>query len=310
MYSYKTFGMNIISEIEIAELMVGNGKPDVKIILGQVSIVDPQKLDGFNYYEISKAEFKFDVKGVAKYWVRNGDCIIVEPDKNADVDTLRAYLMGTGMGVLLIQRGITAIHGSCIDIDGNAVILTGECGVGKSTLCSALRKKGYGFLADDISVVSFRDDGIPVVQPAFARQRLCIDAAEIFGYDLSTLSLVCARENKYVVNTGDDFRTNAIPLRAIIELKVGNNEAVKLKKVNGIDRIRYLKNNIYCVLLYAKIGLSLGCIQQYITIAQTISVYSLIRPEGRFTLEEQIRLVVNALSERTEKEAPQIEQLL
>ncbi|AET70492.1 serine kinase of the HPr protein, regulates carbohydrate metabolism [Desulfosporosinus orientis DSM 765] len=310
MYSYKAFGLTIISEIEIAELILGEGKPDVAIMLGPVSIVDHKKLDDFNYYKISKSEFKLDVKGVAKYCVRKGDCIIVNPEKNSDQDTIKAYLMGIAMGVLLIQRGVTAIHGSSVDIDGISVIFTGECGVGKSTLCSAFRKKGYQYLADDISVVTFGEEGIPVVHPAFAQQRLCSDTAEMLGYDLSTLPLVCTGEDKYAVNTGDDFESNAIPLRAIVEIKVENKEKAMLKKVNGIDRIRCIKNNIYCILLYEKIGLSSGFIEQYINIAKNISVYRLIRPEGQFTVEEQIKLVVNAVSDRTEKEPLKSELLI
>lgn len=302
MFSYKAFGLNIISEIEIAELILGEGKPDVTIMLGPVSIVDQKKLDDFNYYEISESEFKLDVKGVAKYCVGKGECIIVNPEKNADEDTIKAYLMGIAMGVLLIQRGVTAIHGSCVDIDGIGVIFTGECGVGKSTLCSAFRKKGYQYLADDISVVTLVDEGIPVVHPAFSQQRLCSDTAEMLGYDLSTLPLVCRGEDKYAVNTGDNFASDPIPLRAIVEIKVENKEKVMLERVNGIDRIRSIKNNVYCILLYEKIGLRSEFIEQYMNIAKNISIYSLIRPEGQFTVEEQIKLVLNAVSDRTEQE--------
>lgn len=288
--------MNIISELKISELMVGEGEPDVKIRLGPVSMIVDQAILEYPKYHLSKSKFKFDLKNVAKYCVNNGNCITVEPYKNADMGTIKAYLMGTGMGVLLIQREMTAIHGSSIDMDGYTVIFTGECGAGKSTLSSALRKKGYGILADDLSVVTFSDEHIPVVQPAFPQQRLCRDTAERLGYDLSTLSLACIGEDKLVVNTGESFRTNALPLKAIIEIRAEKTESVKLIKITGIDRIRYIKRNIYCILLYEKIGLSLGYIQQYINLAKNVKVYSLIRPAGQFTIDEQIHLVVEAVS--------------
>jgi len=290
--------MNMISEIKISELMIGEGKPDVEILLGPVSMKVDQDISEYPNYQLSKSKFKFDVKNVAKYCVNNGNCITVEPHKNADMETIKAYLMGTGMGVLLIQREITALHGSSIDMNGHTVIFTGECGAGKSTLSSALRKKGYGILADDISVVTFSDEHIPVVQPAFPQQRLCRDTAERLGYDISTLSLACMGEDKLVVNTSDSFRTNALPLKAIIEIRAEKTESAKLIKITGIDRIRYIKRNIYCILLYEEIGLSLGYIQQYINLAKNVKVYSLIRPEGKFTIDEQVQLVVNAVSDQ------------
>lgn len=303
MHAYKAFGMTIISEIKISELMIGEGKPDVKILLGPVSVMEDKSSFGYsNYYRLSKSEFTFDIKNVAKFCVKNGDCITVEIYKNADIETVKAYLMGTGMGVLLIQREITAIHGSSIDIDGYTVIFTGECGAGKSTLSSALRKKGYGILADDISVVTFRDEYIPEVQPAFAQQRLCRDTAEILGYDLSALSLASVGEDKFVVDTSDSFRTNAIPLKAIIEIRAEKTESVKLIKITGIDRIRYITRNIYCILLYNQLGLSSSYIQKYIDIAKNINTYSLIRPEGQFTIDEQVQLVVNAVSDQNKRD--------
>jgi hypothetical protein len=297
-YHYKVYGLHIVSELEIPQWTAAEGAPQVTITLGPV-FMEPDKLPQYNSrisITKSKEEFKLNIGNVARYEVKNGDRITVEPYPNADMDILKVYLLGMSMSVLYIQRGMLAIHGSCIDIDGRAVILAGQSGAGKSTLSAALRGSGYGFLADDISVVTYTDSGIPMVHPAFAQQRLIGDTAARLGYDVSTLPLACLEGDKYVVDTGECFRTEPLPLQALIEIQSGGQERALISKITGVRKIEVIKEHIYCIPLFWEFGFNAEYIRQYIDVVKEIAVYSLIRPEGKFSVEEQMALVIEAVS--------------
>jgi energy-coupling factor transporter ATP-binding protein EcfA2 len=299
-YQYKVYGLHIASELEIPQWIAaeGEGASQVSIRLGAVftksDILPPHD------YRLSivksKAEFRLDMKNIAKYEIKNGDSITVEPYPDADMEVLRGYLLGTCMSAVYIQRGLLAIHGSCIDIGGRAVILAGHSGAGKSTLSAALRGSGHGFLADDISVVTYTDSTMPMVHPAFAQQRLMRDAAVRLGYDVSSLPSAYLDKDKYLVDTQDCFRGEPLPLQALVEIQAEGQERVALSKITGVKKIEVIKKHIYCPELYWEAGFSPEYIRQYIDVVKDIAVYSLIRPEGEFSVEEQMALVIEAVS--------------
>jgi hypothetical protein len=57
-------------------------------------------------------------------------------------------------GIVSPSVGITALHCACIARDGNALLLAGTAGSGKSTLSLALAQKGFTFLSDDWTYIS------------------------------------------------------------------------------------------------------------------------------------------------------------
>lgn len=302
MYRYKVYGIYIASELEMPQWIAAEGESQVSITLGDVILgkivargsvddLDPEILQAYCYFP-SRSEFICNIENVVKFQVKNGDSVVVELYPNADLNLARAYLAGKAMGILLMQRGMLAIHGACLDIGGWGVIISGESGAGKSTLSSALRERGYGFLADDVSVITWDDAQQPLVQPAFPRSRLLGDAAEQLGYDVSALPW---DGDKYAV-PADGFRAEPIPWKAMVELQVGEQASVELRKITGTKKISLLQNNIYGLERYERLGVSPEYIWQYIEAVKDIAAFSLIRPEGKYSVEEQMALVIEALS--------------
>ena len=85
----------------------------------------------------------FQVPDTAIFCIKDGNKIIVSPIKGSEEDKIRLYILGTCMGVLLMQRKVLTLHGSAIAIDGKAYAFIGESGAGKSTLASAFIREGY-----------------------------------------------------------------------------------------------------------------------------------------------------------------------
>ena len=72
-------------------------------------------------------------------------------------DDAVSYLIGPILGTVLRLRGTTVLHACAIGIDGQAVIMLGDAGAGKSSLASAFARQGYPILTDDL--VALKDNG-------------------------------------------------------------------------------------------------------------------------------------------------------
>jgi hypothetical protein len=91
------------------------------------------------------------------------------------------YLIGPVMGFVLRRRGVMALHASSVCIGGNAVVLCGSSGSGKSMTAAALAVRGVPVLAEDISPV-IEKKGLLYVQPGHLQVCLWPDAvASLFG---------------------------------------------------------------------------------------------------------------------------------
>ena len=96
-------------------------------------------------------------------------------------EELAPALLGPVMGMFLRIRGITCLHASAVEIDGQAIGLVGESGAGKSTTAAAFAVLGNSVLTDDVLALT-DDDCNFLVQPAYPRIRLWPESvAGLFG---------------------------------------------------------------------------------------------------------------------------------
>ena len=244
----------------------------------------------------SKAECWFHINDVATYRVTNGNLIEFEPCENADPYLLRVFLMCSCLGFIMIQRDIVAIHGGTIVIDNKAIILTGNRGAGKSTLTTGLRLKGYPFISDDVAAIEIKDN-IPMVKHGFPYQKLCSSAMDKLGYDKEKyFSFMSDTEIKYLVNAHDDFIYEDTRLFALCELSVGDVEEVQIEEIKGSEKLNKLITNRYRVeFVQAMGGISPIAFKILLQIAKNIKFYKIIRPNGQFTVDKQIELLLDKI---------------
>ncbi|MGH4119451.1 hypothetical protein [Clostridium sp.] len=295
-YFYRAFGLNIASDIYLPELMKLECKDecegDVNIYLDRVPEEVSESISDNEYFKISKNELLFNVDGVAKYYIVNGKTIIVEPDTQANNNSVKLFILGSALGVLLIQRDIIPIHGSAVVINGKCVVFTGASGAGKSTISSALRKMGHVFLADDISAVTFNEEGIPLVQPAYPQQKLWSDSLEVMGVDSNKLLKVYDDdEDKYAVKVDKGYSSGPVPISAIFELSQEECTGVEVKQILGIDKLNSLLKNIYRVEYLKTLGIWPDYFKKCLNVSKDTKFFKLIRPAGIFSIEDQVRLI-------------------
>ena len=296
-YNYRVYGINVESEIVLPELLTNNYKEDacsdVIISYGSMPKEINHEIQEGRWFNFEKDKMWFLIKDVAKYCILNGNNIIVDPYNNADSHEVKAFLLGSAFGMLLIQRNIIAIHGSTVVIAEQAITITGEQGAGKSTLSSALRDKGHSFMSDDVSVTGYEE--VTMVYPGYPQQKLCRDAMEKMGYDTKAYIRIDECRDKYAIPVQQNFIKEPIKLGAVFEIAMADCPNVEIEEITGIEKLKVLLKNIYRVEVTQHSGMSPDYFKNCLDISKTVPLFKVKRPKDKFSVEEQISIIENTM---------------
>src|SRR4051812_38985673 len=149
---YFAYGLHIRAEFALwpwgADHVELGTAPDVVIELAGTDEALPPL--GFGP---GKRDAVLDWPGVGVFRIVDGERIAVRPAIGASIDELALIAAGSAFALLLEQRGHAVLHGSCVDVDGQAIALLGPSGSGKSTTAATLRDRGHRLLSDGMTVV-------------------------------------------------------------------------------------------------------------------------------------------------------------
>ncbi|WP_425072746.1 hypothetical protein [Sagittula sp. S175] len=171
--AYTAYGMPIHSQLALPELgapmaLRTNSVP-LRIVNATVDVPDDKVTPHGGYF--------FDETGSTFWWDQVGkfhvstDGTIVRVERADGVsDELLAFpLLGPVFSEVLRYRGFFVLHASAVSIDGIAVAVMADKGVGKSSSAAALLRGGAALLADDlVAVDADRGD----IVPGFAQIKL------------------------------------------------------------------------------------------------------------------------------------------
>lgn len=294
-YRYSVYGLNVESDILLPELTEADMNNfthiDCVISYGKMPDEIKQEITEGKQYGFQKEKMWFSIPGNIYFLISNGNSIIIEPQLNSNIQEIKAFLLGSAFGMLFLQRNTVAIHGSTVQTKNCSIILTGNRGMGKSTLTAALISKGYSFMADDISVTSRNHDNVLVVNPAYPQQKLCKDVMEKMGFSIDDFNLIDEEREKYAVSMKHQFIKHAFPIGAIIELCAEDNKGVEIEELTGTEKLKMLMRNIFRIEVTNYCGIKPEYFKKCIEIVKDISFFRLNRLTNRFSLEEEINLL-------------------
>ena len=234
MFYYELFGLHAASEFSLPLLREGT------MCFSEVSIVSGN-VDTYCRLQCTQEAISFSVPNLARFRVTGGDTISVQLEEGASMHLLSLYLLGSCMGAILYQRGGMLLHGSCVAKDGRALLLTGDSGVGKSTLAREFLQNGWQLVTDDVASIVLRG-GVYHVQSSYPSQKLWQDAME--RYTLEGESLFQEnRKDKFHVDAQSFFKEGLTPLQMVVRLAVG--EQTRVQSVEGIAQVHQLMENTY-----------------------------------------------------------------
>ncbi len=239
-YSYRTYGLGIVSSIRIAGLepveshgtedfvrLEGGPEPEwARFGLGLPAQVlshlpetkgtgDPSCIltqhgnaQCFHLAYSDGTRFVVDASG-QRIWGAY-EAPLTEED-------LATYFLGPVMGFLLRQRHLTSLHASCVEISGHGFALSGEAGFGKSTTAAALALRGYPVASEDIVPLKQVAGQINVI-PGYPRICLWPDSvANLLDSAEALPQLTAVWEKRYLALDGKraKFCSRELPLGAV-----------------------------------------------------------------------------------------------
>lgn len=120
---------------------------DLTIVEGPATLPDAAQPRG--PYRQLGAQIELTIPAAGRFLLTGPARLEVAPKPGVDPEVLAAYLVASGLPMLLWQRGGLLLHASGIELGGKAIAIAGPSGVGKSTLARALLELGGRLIGDD-----------------------------------------------------------------------------------------------------------------------------------------------------------------
>jgi hypothetical protein len=213
--------MQIRSELRLPELAVGSGTAQVVFELGPAYPAVEASYDRSGWVRADRRRALLFVEDVGVIRLEDGRRVRITPVPGVRESLLRMYLTGPVMAVLAYQRGMLALHGCVLQIDGKAIAILSESGGGKSSLAAVLHARGHAFLADDLAAVDW-PSGRAMLFPGYPQIKLSPEIAEFIGIPFSRLPELDPEEPKRAWKTGGLFSTAPVPLNRVFILSEGD----------------------------------------------------------------------------------------
>ncbi len=209
---YVAYGLSIRSRLHLPELFDGGVRPELEIRLGKSEPTARDAIDRNVCVRTTCDEVQLAWPTVGRFLVRGGREILVHPARDADERTLRLFLLGPALAILLRQRGFLTLHASAVAIDGAAAVFIGASGSGKSTIAAALHERGHAVIADDVVAVELSGTGLRV-PPGIPQLKLWPDAATAIGKEPGGLPRLSPKLDKRAHPIQKGFASEPVPLR-------------------------------------------------------------------------------------------------
>ena len=286
--NYAAYGLVWRMPLACPELRVApaSAAADVIVQYGQVPPPPAHASAAGPLRQVTPGEARFGLPGVARLLVRGGNEILIERRPEADDDMVRLLLVGTGMALLLHQRGLLPLHASAIVAPAGAVLFMGHSGAGKSTLLNEFLHRGYPMLAEDLAAVRLAADGAAWVEPGVQTTKLWADSAAVLGQPTDGLVRVRPELEKFVVPVDGPLATAPVRLAAIYTLASHNEPAIILEERRDARKFNALLDHTWQKLVVRRMGLHTAHFQRAIAVANQARIVRVLRPDEGFRLQE------------------------
>jgi hypothetical protein len=275
------FGMHIRSDLPLPELPHGGSAHAIDLSFYFADLPVPDEAVRSGSLQTCGEDAYLTVEKVARYRIRGGREIAIDPFPGASDRSIRLFLLGSAFGVLCHQRGLLPLHANAIVSEGQAFAFGGRAGIGKSTLAAHFQSRGYGILCDDVCVVSFDDLGRPLAWPGLPRLKLWRDAAEKFGYDSRELEVTMDGLEKFHVPLTAPPAQCPFPLARLYILSDGESRSSpEILRLSGISALEAVVANVYRPWHLKPLGLRQANFNRAARVAMHASVYAAPRTRG------------------------------
>lgn len=278
---YRIAGLRVDSEFPLHGTIPDtsdNGEIDVRVVRAAI----PAHLDGAAAvgptWEMAGRRFLLRIPGVARFLLRDGWRVEVDPDPDGDPGDIPIFIIGTVFGLLLHQRRRVVLHGSAVRVNDRAVLFCGPSGAGKSTLAAALVQRGFPLVSDDVVSLSLDAGGRPVIYPDGRTLKLWQSAIEQLNLSGRKGAAVRQRLEKFYVQP-EIVHSDALPLGAVYSLAEERQGADQpgIAEANCVDAALLIRRNAYRPQMVARMGQKADYFQASVAMMTHAGVFTLTR---------------------------------
>lgn len=288
------YGLRVRSEIELPELLFAedegsNDSVDVNIRMQTVNtggLADGKHIDG--WLSVTPQEFWMDISDVARFLIRDGREILIDPLPGIDEESIRVFLLGSAFGALLFQRGFLVLHGNAIKVGNQCMICVGDSGAGKSTLAAGLMQRGYSILSDDVVPVDSEHRALS----GFPRIKLWQETADRLKISTQGLRRIRPDMEKFNFPLGQQFADEALPIRWVYVLASHDSNDFKIESIQGMERFAYLHSNTYRMNFLEGMDLQPIHLKLCSALSSKIRLVRVTRPANGFELDALMDCII------------------
>jgi hypothetical protein len=288
------YGLTVSSDLHLPELQPAHAGSAVDVAIRQGPVPEPTITDpsDIRYYLESGPDYlRLNLPGILRMDIRGGAMLTYYRHPGIEDDEIRLFLLGSGLGAILMQRGFVVIHGNAIIPQGQAgaIVCIGDSGAGKSTTAVAMMQRGLKILADDICPLG----ADRFVLPGMARAKLWQETALQLGINTANLSRICGADAKFNLPLGDSHCTEQQLVRAFYWLVPDDVDGVTIDEVTGAEKFTILRNNVYRPEYLRPLGLEAEYMARLAQIAAKTPVFKLLRPKSGFDIDAVLDTILN-----------------
>jgi len=290
-YQYQAYGIPVVSDIELPALSGIDGDLDAKPlfvtqgVVGDVLQNTPLQQNAISTFNAH--ELRYELPHVARYYVANGEQVIVEPFCDNWHEIL-LYFYSNCLAAILFQRNLIPFHVSGVFVETNKVLLfAAPSRTGKSTTALMLQQRGYAPFTDDTAVLSVKN-GHCYAQASYPMIRLwqnTIEKQTILA-EVNKKTLWADSEiKKYGFHFHEQFNTQKVQVMGVVFLEEAGT-GITIKRLTPLQNIQLLGNNIYRGQWLN--GMKKGKLQfnHLTSIAKVVPAYKATRPKDKATFED------------------------
>ena len=244
---------------------------------------------------VSATEFAMSVPGTGHLYTREGKIVEYDIEPGADPEWIRLYLKTQALVALLHQRGIISFHASSFRHDGQAIMILGESGAGKSSLTASFVLNGAGFLTDDVTPVIFKGE-TPYVMPLHDAIRLRDHSVDQLKIDTGDLTRAEPGSGKQYMQVRNAARENC-PLSYIFKIEIEKKRIPSFRIPEPTDAFALLRSEVCSwEILRGMPATEANYMHQLLEIIKQVKIVRVVRPAGIkiSELEEAVRKYLNS----------------
>ncbi|MDP3478280.1 MAG: hypothetical protein Q8R88_00815 [Desulfoprunum sp.] len=155
--SYSIYGLKVQSQVALPVELFPSLQLSADVVVNlKGDYYPPAGVDDNRpfFFSVGPQEAFFYFRDLAVFTILKGSVINIAL-ANGEIDTglLANTLLGTPMGIVLLQRDFLVLHASAVEICGKVICFIGTSGVGKSTTVCSLLQAGHKLVTDDVVAI-------------------------------------------------------------------------------------------------------------------------------------------------------------